>query len=85
MLIMSISVLLIDDNVDDARLLIAALEEARGVRFQVTHVETLERALRVLAAQAVDIVLFDLSPSEGQDASGVARLAKAFRSFRLLP
>lgn len=84
MLIMSISVLLIDDNVDDARLLIAALEEARGVRFQVTHVETLERALRVLAAQAVDIVLFDLSPSEGQDASGVARLAKAFPQLPII-
>lgn len=81
---MSISVLLIDDNTADARSMISALEEARGIRFQVTHVETFERALRVLAAQGTDVVLINLSPSDEQDANAVARLDETFPNTAII-
>ena len=63
-----ISVLLVEDNLGDARLLQEALADIPGAPFTVTHVTRLSEGLRRLGAGGVHVVLLDLSLP---DASGL--------------
>ncbi len=56
----TISVLLIEDNAGDRRLVEAALADAEDVRFEVMAVDRLATAIQRLAAGGVDVVLLDL-------------------------
>ena len=62
-----IQVLLVEDNLPDARLLREMLSEQKGVNYAVVVEPQLSRALRRLAEERFDIVLTDLSlpDSEG--------------------
>ncbi len=53
------TVLLIEDNRGDARLLREMLNEQTSDHIELTHVETLADAERLLAQKAVDVVLLD--------------------------
>ena len=56
----SIRVLLVEDNLGDARLLYEGLEEALPGQFQMTHVRRLSEALEFLWKEPCDVVLLDL-------------------------
>ena len=56
----SIRVLLVEDNLGDARLLYEGLEEALPGQFQMTHVKRLSEALEFLWKETCHVVLLDL-------------------------
>src|SRR5437763_14631179 len=56
----SIMVLLVEDNMGDARLLYEGMEEALPGQFQVTHVRRLSETLEFLWEDTCDVVLLDL-------------------------
>ncbi|RYZ87209.1 MAG: hybrid sensor histidine kinase/response regulator, partial [Proteobacteria bacterium] len=58
--------LLLEDNPTDALLVEAALEELPVARPEITHVETLSEAYKVLMKQEFDVALVDLSVPDGQ-------------------
>jgi CheY-like chemotaxis protein len=58
--IQPIEVLLVEDNPGDARLVKESLAEVQPQRFNLTHVERLQDALRRLEQEDYDVVLLDL-------------------------
>jgi signal transduction histidine kinase len=68
-------VLLVEDNLGDARLLYEGLEEALPEQFQMTHVRRLSEALEYLWEETCDVVLLDLGlpDSHGLDTLVVTR------------
>ena len=61
-----ITVLLVEDNVGDARLIVEALREAATGDFVLEQVQGLEPALERLRRAGVDVVLLDLGLSDSQ-------------------
>jgi signal transduction histidine kinase len=70
-----IKVLLVEDNLGDARLLYEGLEEALPEQFQMTHVRRLSEALEYLWGETCNVVLLDLGlpDSHGLDTLIVMR------------
>jgi signal transduction histidine kinase len=62
----SISVLLIEDNPADSRLIRELLEDEPSVRFELKHATNLETGLERLALGDIDAVLLDLSLPDSQ-------------------
>ncbi len=60
------TVLLIEDNEADARLIREMLREAPGPAFRLEHVDRLTAGLERLAAGGVDVIVLDLSLPESQ-------------------
>jgi signal transduction histidine kinase len=56
----SIEVLLVEDNLGDARLMCEALKEAPAGQFRLTHVRRLSEALEYLWEKTCSVVLLDL-------------------------
>ena len=67
-------VLLVEDNIGDARLLREALVDAGRGQFELTHVEQLSAALQRLDEERFDVVLLNLSLS---DERGLETLKRA--------
>ena len=61
-----IKVLLIEDNLGDARLWREYLAESSSVQFDLTHVETLHTALQRLKKEHADVILLDLMLPDSQ-------------------
>lgn len=74
--------LLVEDNPGDAALLRESLNEAGGGRFDVTHVEQLGEAIRLLHPALYDAVLLDLSLPDSQ---GLATLDQVCLAAEDLP
>jgi signal transduction histidine kinase len=68
------SVLLIEDNVGDARLLREMFKEDSSRHFDLTHVSFMAEAERHLASHKVDIILLDLGLP---DVRGIAAIRRA--------
>ena len=70
-----IKVLLVEDNLGDARLLYEGLAEALPEQFQMTHARRLSEALEYLWEETCDVVLLDLGlpDSHGLDTLVVTR------------
>ncbi|TKJ31284.1 MAG: histidine kinase [Chloroflexi bacterium B3_Chlor] len=68
----AISILLIEDNPDDVRLVREMLARAEGARFHLECADRLSTGLSVLAADEIDVVLLDLwlPDSQGLDTLG---------------
>jgi diguanylate cyclase (GGDEF)-like protein len=66
-------ILLVEDNLGDARLLREALAEIPGPRFELIHSETLARGLEFLAMTDPDVVLLDLGLPDAQGLEAVRR------------
>ena len=62
-----IHVLLVEDNLGDARLLREAVKDAAGISIGLTHEQTLAQALKRLDDESFDVIMLDLSlpDSEG--------------------
>ncbi len=70
-----IKVLLVEDNLGDARLMYENMEEALPEQFRMTHVRRLSEALEYLWEETCDVVLLDLGlpDSHGIDTLVVTR------------
>jgi two-component system, cell cycle sensor histidine kinase and response regulator CckA len=69
----TITVLLVEDNPGDARLMREAVREAEGSHIQLVHVDTLHKALHRLDQDRFDVVMLDLSLP---DAEGLTTLVR---------
>ena len=67
------TVLVIEDNPGDARLLREMFNEQTTRRIQLTHVESMSEAETHLAARAVDVILLDLGLPDVQGLEAVRR------------
>jgi CheY-like chemotaxis protein len=56
----TITILLIEDNPGDARLLREMLNESATHKYDLTHLGSMEKAVKYLATVSVDLVLLDL-------------------------
>jgi signal transduction histidine kinase len=73
----SVRILLVEDNAGDARLIRETLREAESLRFDLTHVARLGEALEAVQAQALDVVLLDLSLPDAHGMETVERMLAA--------
>ena len=69
--------LVVEDNLGDARLLQEELNEVPGARFEVRHVTHMAGALAAVGGSEVDVVLLDLSLPDGQGLSNIERVLQA--------
>jgi CheY-like chemotaxis protein len=67
------SVLLIEDNPGDARLLLEMLKDEGQRQTELTHVESMSEAEKHLAAHSVDIILLDQGLPDAQGLEAVRR------------
>lgn len=70
-----IQVLLVEDNLGDARLLQELLDEAAPTQFELTHVQRLAEALACLEGEAYDVVLLDLGLPDSHGVDTVVQVA----------
>jgi diguanylate cyclase (GGDEF)-like protein len=76
------TVLLVEDNPDDARLVRRMLEASTATRFHIVESTTLGAALAVLESVAVDAILLDLGLP---DSTGIATLTRLMARTRSVP
>ena len=72
----TIRILLVEDNAEDALLLREMLNKSASCKCDLTHHQSMEKALTHLVANPVDIVLLDLGLPDAQGLEGI-RLARA--------
>src|SRR3954451_5403331 len=77
-----ITVLLVEDNPGDARLLREAVHEAEGQQIHLVHVDTLAKGLARLGQERFDVVMLDLSLP---DADGLETLVKTHEHAPSVP
>jgi two-component system, cell cycle sensor histidine kinase and response regulator CckA len=77
-----ISVLLVEDNPGDARLLREVVREAEGAHIQLTHVDALGKALHRLSSEQFDVIMLDLSLP---DADGLETLVRTHAQAPSVP
>lgn len=77
-----ISVLLVEDNPADARLIREVVRDVEGSHITLTHVETLSAALARLDSQSFDVVMLDLSLP---DADGLQTLVRTHQRAPAVP
>jgi signal transduction histidine kinase len=70
----SIKILLIEDNLAEARLLQEYLKQANGNQFSLVHVKRLGEALNRLKEDCFDIILLDLTLPDSQGLESLAPL-----------
>jgi sigma-B regulation protein RsbU (phosphoserine phosphatase) len=69
-----IRILLVEDNLGDARLLRELLKEEPSFEHRLTHVDRLESAREALGSEVADVILLDLSLPDAQGLDTVARM-----------
>jgi diguanylate cyclase (GGDEF)-like protein/PAS domain S-box-containing protein len=72
------TILLIEDNADDAHLVMEMLKENGHSRFPIRHLTRLKDALALSRREPVDAILLDLSLPDTHGITGVAPLRAAF-------
>ncbi|MBI2954678.1 MAG: response regulator [Chloroflexi bacterium] len=74
----SVTVLLVEDNPSDARLVREMLVDVGAAQFELVHVEQLSDALESLAQESFDVVLLDLSLP---DTHGMDTLVQMYTAY----
>lgn len=74
MALTKLSILLVEDNPGDARLVAEMLSRAEGAEFELTHVKRLAEAITLLERQTFDAILLDLTLP---DSEGIATIDKS--------
>ncbi len=69
-----ISILLVEDNPGDRRLIHEMLTEARSVTFDLKYADRLQAALKHLGESTVDVVLSDLGLPDSQGLEAVSKI-----------
>lgn len=77
-----LKVLLVEDNFKQAELFKELLSEAQATRFELTHVQRLDEALKRLKQDDFDVLLLDLSLPDSQ---GLETLATVRRTSAVTP
>ncbi len=80
----TLHILLVEDNPGDARLLHELLRETRAFDFELTHVDRLADAARVVEAGSVDVILLDLSLPDTQGMTTVHRMLAAASDIAII-
>jgi len=70
----SVKILLIEDNLAEARLLLEFLKQAQSKQFSLVHVKRLREALERLNQDSFDIILLDLTLPDSQGLASLAPL-----------
>ena len=78
----AVRVLLVEDNLGDARLIELALAAARWTQFELERVDTLAAALARASQGGIDVMLLDLTLP---DSSGIQTLREAYAQAREIP
>jgi signal transduction histidine kinase len=78
----SISILLVEDNPGDRRLICEMLTEARSATFDLKHADRLQTGLEHLVGSRVDVVLSDLGLPDSQ---GLETLSKIYAQVPEVP
>src|SRR5512145_2098956 len=77
-------VLLIEDNVGDARLLAEVLKDVPGQPFELVHADSVSSALDQLTREHFEAILLDLSLPDGQGFGVLRRLLDVAPSIPVL-
>ncbi len=80
----SLKILLVEDNLGDARLLRETFREIIDTKFELTHVEQLNEAMAQLAKFNFDAILLDLSLPDSQGVETVERVLSAAPSLPII-
>ena len=75
-----LKVLLVEDNIKEAELFKELLSEARAIRFELTHVQGLDKTLELLQQDRFDVILLDLSLPDSQGLETLTRVRTALGS-----
>ena len=78
----SVKVLLVEDNMNDARIVQEMLQGMPNRPFELTHVESLVEALHQMVEENYDVVLVDLTLPEAHGTSTLDHLQTAQRKCR---
>src|SRR3990170_3969307 len=78
----SVKILLIEDNIGDARLIQELLKETRNFQYELVHVSHLSKGLEHLKGGHFDLVLLDLCLPES---SGLETLNTVYRAAPQIP
>lgn len=80
----SVEILLIEDNLAEARLLYEFLQMAKSKQFNLVHVQRLKEALEQLRSHCFDIILLDLTLPDSQGLASLAPLNKIAPSLPIV-
>lgn len=80
----SVKILLIEDNIAEARLLQELLKDSSLQQFSLVHAKRLGEALNHLQENIVDVVLLDLTLPDSQGLESLARLIEKFPSLPIV-
>jgi signal transduction histidine kinase len=78
------TVLVVEDNPDDAFALQLSLGKARSAQFTIIEAETLAEAIESLSTAGIDVILLDLSLPDCQGPQTVERTAQAAPSIPIV-
>lgn len=79
-----LNILIIEDNLGDARLVQEHIKEHSTKEQQMTHVETLQLALQELKDKNFDVALLDLGLPDAQDLSALVELVNAHKDLPIV-
>lgn len=82
--ISSIKVLLVEDNLPEARILEVTLQEAKLREFSLVHVKRLQEALHKLTQDSFDVILLDLTLPDSQGLDSLTPLMTDYPSLPIV-